>query len=238
MNPSSKIRVLPDSFTGLEIEHPVIRMAVRFTLATGVRISECLGLKVEGIRAAADGILIREYIEIPVTRKGSAKCKRPQTGTRLIPLPKYLRMELAEYLVTTLHATEGWLFPSPRQHEGERQQEPRRRQAVSRWWHEWQVAHGWSETFTWHNLRDTAASRWLEAGMTLVEVQLLLGHRSSATTAIYLHTTVQKVADKMERILSEIELRGERPPAGVHTAGSAGSAPAPATIEPKPEEEL
>ena len=40
-----------------------------------------------------------------------------------------------------------------------------------------------------HLLRHTFASYMLEGGATIVEVQVLLGHASAATTAIYLHPT-------------------------------------------------
>jgi integrase/recombinase XerD len=38
-----------------------------------------------------------------------------------------------------------------------------------------------------HNLRHTAATSWLNAGMSLVDIQTLLGHESLATSEIYLH---------------------------------------------------
>ena len=55
-------------------------------------------------------------------------------------------------------------------------------------------ASGLSETITPHTIRHTIATHWLENGMDLKTIQLLLGHTSLATTTIYTH-----VSSKLKR---------------------------------------
>src|SRR3990167_7092351 len=53
---------------------------------------------------------------------------------------------------------------------------------------------GLSEKITPHTIRHTIATHWLEKGMDLKTIQLLLGHASLATTTIYTH-----VSSKLKR---------------------------------------
>ena len=50
-------------------------------------------------------------------------------------------------------------------------------------------ASGLSERVTPHTIRHTIATHWLEKGMDLKTIQLLLGHTSLATTTIYTHVS-------------------------------------------------
>lgn len=53
---------------------------------------------------------------------------------------------------------------------------------------------GLSEKITPHTIRHTIATHWLEKGMDLKTIQMLLGHTSLATTTIYTH-----VSSKLKR---------------------------------------
>ncbi len=50
-------------------------------------------------------------------------------------------------------------------------------------------ASGLSERITPHTIRHTIATHWLEKGMDLKTIQMLLGHTSLATTTIYTHVS-------------------------------------------------
>lgn len=50
-------------------------------------------------------------------------------------------------------------------------------------------ASGLSEKVTPHTIRHTIATHWLEKGMDLKTIQILLGHTSLATTTIYTHVS-------------------------------------------------
>ena len=57
---------------------------------------------------------------------------------------------------------------------------------------------GLSEKITPHTIRHTIATHWLEMGMDLKTIQMLLGHTSLATTTIYTH-----VSKKLKREVYE-----------------------------------
>lgn len=57
---------------------------------------------------------------------------------------------------------------------------------------------------TIHTLRHTYASRMLQAGLSIVEVQQLLGHRNLASTAVYLHTQQSIVAGRAAELLNKM----------------------------------
>lgn len=53
------------------------------------------------------------------------------------------------------------------------------------------LASGLAAKVTPHTIRHTIATHWLENGMDLKTIQLLLGHTSVATTTIYTHVSTQ-----------------------------------------------
>ena len=203
MEPKS-YRILPDDFDGQAIADPTKRLMVRISLATGIRISELLGLKVSDL-VAADGTTMRELFPVPITKKGAAKCKRDQNGTRLVPLPPPTAKEIAEYL-NFMHLTTGdWLFKSPAKRGHHDRNEHYTKQYVSNWWRAWQVEHGFMEPWNWHDMRHTCATRLLESGFTLTEVQMILGHRSPSTTARYLHPSLDRLSEKIKKFYAQKE---------------------------------
>lgn len=66
--------------------------------------------------------------------------------------------------------------------------------SIDRKFAEYLKASGLSERITPHTIRHTIATHWLEHGMDLKTIQLLLGHTSLATTTIYTH-----VSSKLKR---------------------------------------
>jgi site-specific recombinase XerD len=59
---------------------------------------------------------------------------------------------------------------------------------------------------TLHTARHTFASRMLNSGMSLVEVQGLLGHRNIQSTMVYSHVETGAVAEKAARVLDAMQV--------------------------------
>ncbi len=59
---------------------------------------------------------------------------------------------------------------------------------------------GLYEDITPHTIRHTIATHWLENGMDLKTIQLLLGHSSMATTTIYTHVSTKLKKDVIDRL--------------------------------------
>jgi integrase len=57
---------------------------------------------------------------------------------------------------------------------------------------------------TVHHLRHTYASRMLKAGLSIVEVQQLLGHRNLTSTAVYVHTQQSTVSSRAAELLDKM----------------------------------
>jgi site-specific recombinase XerD len=86
----------------------------------------------------------------------------------------------------TVHARE-WLFP------GDMPGQPITRHAVGNACRKAHRLSGLAKPVTPHSLRHTFAVHLLEAGTDLRTIQLLLGHRSLATTAQYLRIATSTV---------------------------------------------
>lgn len=93
-------------------------------------------------------------------------------------------------------AVDQWVFPTKRRHNNNYSW---LKQALARC--------GITEDagrVTLHTARHTFASRMLSSGMSLVEVQGLLGHRNLSSTSVYLHVETGAVAEKAARVLDNI----------------------------------
>ena len=105
---------------------------------------------------------------------------------RLVMLSPRLLALLRAYWKTERPSGE-WLFPG---------QEPGRHISIRGVQHACQAAReaaGIGKHVTLHTLRHSFATHRLEAGTELCTIQLLLGHRSLATTARYLHVATSTV---------------------------------------------
>jgi len=54
-----------------------------------------------------------------------------------------------------------------------------------------------------HSLRHSYATHLLEKGMSITEVQYLMGHSSINTTQVYLHTSLDKVKKHYEEVVNQ-----------------------------------
>jgi integrase/recombinase XerD len=138
--------------------------------AAGLRISEAVHLKVGAIDSRR-----------MVIRVDQGKGRKD----RYVMLSPALLATLRAYW-PTVHARE-WLFP------GDRPGQPISRDAVGDACRKAQRLSRLTKPVTPHSLRHAFAVHLLEAGTDLRTIQLLLGHRSLATTAQYLRIATSKV---------------------------------------------
>lgn len=150
---------------------------IEMLYATGMRVSELVGLPLAAIREGTDAILVRG--------KGNKE--------RLVPLTDAAREALAAYLpVRPSFIGEGppsrWLFPS----HGEsghltRQRFAQRLKQVA------QQAGIAPRQISPHVLRHAFASHLLAHGADLRSVQQMLGHADISTTQIYTHVLEERL---------------------------------------------
>ncbi|HMK23598.1 MAG TPA: tyrosine-type recombinase/integrase, partial [Terriglobales bacterium] len=119
-----------------------------------------------------------------------------------------------------------WLFYS-----GRDRSRPLTRAAILRSCRNIARRAGLSKRVTLHSLRHSFATHLLEAGTDLRTIQLLLGHRSLRTTALYTYVSVANVTATLSP-LDGLELPGESPKPGP----SAGLAESPTQVSPPKEE--
>lgn len=132
--------------------------------ATGLRVSELTALRLEAIDS-----------ERMVLRVEQGKGRRD----RELPLGETLLNLLRDYW--RVYRPRPWLFP------GHRPEQPIHVTAVQRVCIAARRRTKLTKRATVHTLRHCYASHLLEAGVDLRTIQLLLGHRSLNTTAMYLH---------------------------------------------------
>ncbi len=112
---------------------------------------------------------------------------------RWVPLPPSLRLPLMQ----RCQASKQFLFDSPRGGAFTERYWQLRIKKIAR-------AAGFTDEQLIkchpHTFRHTRASNWLNAGMNLREVQILLGHDDIATTTIYTHCAIGHIAQKVQGI--------------------------------------
>lgn len=138
------------------------RALLKTTYAAGLRVSETTGLRVTDIDSSRGVIRIRQG-------KGRKD--------RYAPLSPALLEVLRDYWRAC--RPQPWLFPSPRT------KRPLHPRSVQRACKAAAQRAGLQKTVTPHTLRHSFASHLLEAGVDVRTIQVLLGHRSLQTTALY-----------------------------------------------------
>lgn len=150
------------------------------TYACGLRLMEAVSLEVTDIDSARMVVHVRQG-------KGQKD--------RLVPLSPKLLAELRAYWRMARPAR--WLFGNAQQdgpvHPGTVQRQMRR--AVKK--------AGLRKAASMHSLRHSYATHMLEAGVDVMTLQKILGHRQLSTTALYLHLRndhLQRVPQLLERL--------------------------------------
>jgi site-specific recombinase XerD len=153
--------------------------------AAGLRVSEVTHLKVTDVDS-----------QRMVVRVDQGKGRRD----RYVMLSPRLLQALREYWKVVRPKT--WLFP------GDIPGQPISRSAVELACHKAHRASGITKPITPHSLRHAFATHLLETGTDVRRIQLLLGHRSLATTSRYLKIATSTVC----ATISPLDLLPEVPP--------------------------
>ena len=168
-----------DALLAAAVERPgrpglVARAALEILYATGLRVSELLGLPRAALAGDAALLLVRG--------KGG--------GERLVPLSDAAKQAAAALAAES--ATSRWLFP------GRDPRQPLTRQAFFVLLKQVALAAGLDPArVSPHVLRHSFASHLLARGADLRSLQMLLGHADIATTQIYTHV----LAERLQRLV-------------------------------------
>jgi integrase/recombinase XerD len=154
--------------------------------ATGLRVSECCHLAPDDIDSQRMVVRVRQ---------GKGK------KDRYVPLPPKLLQALREYWKEI--QPKAWLF------EGNTIGRRLTKETPERWCSLARELAGIAKPVTPHTLRHSFATHLLEGGTDLRTIQILLGHRSLSTTAIYLHIAANapQLSKKCADLLEGIALR-------------------------------
>lgn len=139
------------------------RVMLQTAYACGLRLGELIHLQVGDIDSPRMLVHVRQG-------KGSKD--------RLVPLSPQLLEELRTYW--RCYRPQPWLFPNAAQ-------VPLCPNTVQRWMKRMVVQARLTKPATMHTLRHSFATHLLEAGVDVLTVQKILGHRSLQTTTRYLH---------------------------------------------------
>ena len=170
---------------GLALKHRALLMT---TYAAGLRVSEVCRLK--------PGDILSERMQIRIEQGKGHKDRYTMLSPKLLDV---LRTYWRTYRPQT------WLFPG--EPDFTRPLTPR---SAERAFHKAARLAGLPGHGGIHALRHSFATHLLEAGMDVVSLQRLLGHRSLATTATYLHLRRERL-DQFRSPLDLIEFTSARP---------------------------
>jgi site-specific recombinase XerD len=153
------------------VPQPVERLILQTTYACGLRASEVLGLRVPDVDSGRMLLWVRHG-------KGQKD--------RAVPLSPALLEALRAHWRRRRPTT--WLFP------GQTPSGQRSLGALQRVVRRAVQAAGFAKKVSLHTLRHSYATHLLEAGVDVVTIQRLLGHRDLDTTARYLHLSAPHAA--------------------------------------------
>jgi site-specific recombinase XerD len=178
-------------------ETPRDRTFVQVAYGCGLRLSELIHLQVGDIDSGRMVIHVRQG-------KGAKD--------RLVPLSRRLLEELRAYWRRYRPAT--WLFP------GERPEQPISGSNMQRRFGQLVQRVGLTKHCSLHTLRHSYATHLLEAGVDLLTLKMLLGHKTLETTTRYLHVSTQR----LQQTPSLLDLLVLPRPAGAASAAKEGQA--------------
>jgi integrase len=168
------------------------RLLVRFVAATGLRISETLGLRWSGLDLDGGLVHVREALV-----KGERGAPKSRYGRRVVPLPAAVVAELRRHRMASAHSLDehpvfatGRGTPYLAGNLRRRMLQP----AAERAGLVDEDGRAWPG---FHTLRHTCATRLFLAGASAPQVQRWLGHHSPAfTLATYVHLMPADLPDR------------------------------------------
>jgi site-specific recombinase XerD len=176
------------------VEDPMHRVALTTAYAGGLRLMELVTLKAEHIDSA------RMLLHVNLG-KGQKERVVPLSEAHLEMLREYWRLDRPKAKGST------WLFPgsdpTKHVHPTTIQNACERAREAARL----------SKHATPHTLRHSYATHLLEAGVDLRTVQVLLGHASLSTTAIYTHVQrklVPETKSPLDAIIKELRKKEKK----------------------------
>lgn len=148
------------------VYHPTYRMCLTLIYACGLRLNECLNLRLEDIDSACMVVRV-------VNGKGNKM--------RQVPLSKHILNRLREYW--RIEHLAPWLFQSPKTGK------PVSTNSVQAAFRDARQRAGIKKEATPHTLRHCYATHLLENRVDSRIIQSVLGHQSPRSTNIYTHLT-------------------------------------------------
>lgn len=177
------------------------RLMVELDMLTGLRLGELLGLKREFVHQTLDGRLWIQIVGVQ-TRDGWREYPKSVMSRRPVPVPSHLTETLAAHIKDL--SPDAYVFPAPGGSAWDDRNWARRvfEPAVA--------ILGLDRRGTPHDMRHTAASWLVQAGVDLYRVQQLLGHESFRTTQRYAHLAPDSF-DKVMEAWGDMEGRASSP---------------------------
>lgn len=160
------------------LHQPRLRGCFTLIYAYGLRITEGITLPITAIDA--------NQMRLRIIGKGNKE--------RILPLTQAILGMLREVWKT--HRSPRWLFPSQRPLT--HLPEPTARAAF----HQARQQCGFDAHFRPHSLRHSFATHLLQRGVDIRLIQILLGHASLRSTAIYTHLT-EPLRDQLRTLLDQ-----------------------------------
>ncbi len=165
------------------IRHPTYLMALTLIYACGLRISECLNLRVENIDS--------KRMVVKVKGKGNKE--------RYVPLPGHVLLLLRQYW--RLNRLRPWLFQS------QKTGKPIMTGSLQSAFRDARQKAGISKKATIHTLRHSYATHLLENGVDIRIIQGALGHKCPGSTVIYTHLSSKTdliLVDAVKRMMGKL----------------------------------
>ena len=162
-----------------ELEHPVVIAAARIMYYAGLRISECLGLKMEDLDLENDVIHVK-----------NAKGKKD----RDVPISDKLHQILVDYLENDRPAVSSKRVIATEQSGTMSNAYFNQviRKAVN--------SLNWDKKVTAHTMRHSFAYNLVKRDVNIYKIQKLLGHANIKITSIYTHSNMDDLTDAVNII--------------------------------------